>query len=155
MEERFARSYRTPGNRAKVMYHLYILLCTDDSFYTGITTQLRRRLKQHQKGEVAYTSTRLPVRLVYREDFSSEGEAVLREKQIKGWTRRKKAALIAGERAKRGAYACMPWPVGRTRWANERIKMWLTTEKNCILNRSWQRRPSRNLLRKPLKKRKP
>lgn len=86
--------------KAKSMHTLYILHCSDDSFYTGITRHVRRRLKQHREGEVVYTSTRLPVQLVHQEDFASEEEAVSREKQVKGWTRRKKAALIAGEREK-------------------------------------------------------
>lgn len=76
------------------MHTLYILLCSDDSYYTGITCKLSRRLAQHHKGEVVYTSTRLPVQLVYQEKFSSEEDAVKREQQIKGWTRRKKEALI-------------------------------------------------------------
>lgn len=83
--------------RPKTMHTLYILLCADDSYYTGITRKLPRRLAQHNKGEVIYTATRLPVQLVYREKFAKEEEAVKREQQIKGWTRRKKIALIAAQ----------------------------------------------------------
>jgi putative endonuclease len=80
--------------RAKDIFTLYILRCADDSYYTGITRELSRRLAQHHKGEVVYTSTRLPVQLVYQERFSREEDAVKRERQIKSWTRRKKEALI-------------------------------------------------------------
>lgn len=82
------------------MHHLYILLCADNSYYTSVTKNLARRMKQHHEGKAVYTTTRLPVKLVYQEKFVSEEAAVAREKQIKGWTRAKKEALIqgAGER---------------------------------------------------------
>lgn len=77
---------------------LYILKCADGSYYTGSTNNLPLRLAQHQAGEgSAYTRGRLPVELVYAQEFSSEHEAFLRERQVKGWSRAKKEALIRGD----------------------------------------------------------
>jgi len=77
---------------------LYILKCTDGSYYTGSTNNLPLRLAQHQAGEgCAYTCRRLPVKLVYSQDFPSEHQAFLRERQVKGWSRAKKEALIRGD----------------------------------------------------------
>ena len=77
---------------------MYILQCADDSFYTGSTKDLDLRLKQHQFGEGAvYTKKRLPVNLVYFEEFQTIKDAFLREKQIQGWSRNKKVALIKGD----------------------------------------------------------
>ena len=77
---------------------LYILKCADGSYYTGSTNNLRLRVAQHEAGEGgAYTSSRLPVELVYSQEFASEHQAFLRERQVKGWSRVKKAALIRGD----------------------------------------------------------
>lgn len=74
---------------------MYILLCSDGSYYTGSTNDLERRLSQHQKGEGAnHTKKRLPVKLIYFEEFERIDLAFYREKQIQGWSRRKKEALI-------------------------------------------------------------
>ncbi len=74
---------------------MYILQCADGSYYTGSTKNLERRLKQHQNGEGAnHTKKHLPVKLVYFEEFQSIAEAFYREKQIQGWSRKKKEALI-------------------------------------------------------------
>ena len=74
---------------------LYILRCSDGSFYTGSTNNLPVRLSQHSVGEgCIYTRSRLPVELVYVQRFHSEHEAFLRERQVKGWSRAKKEALI-------------------------------------------------------------
>ena len=74
---------------------MYILQCADGSYYTGSTTDLERRLKQHQNGEGAnHTKKRLPVKLVYYEEYERIDEAYYREKQVQKWTRRKKEALI-------------------------------------------------------------
>ena len=73
----------------------YILECSDNSYYTGSTIDLIRRLKQHMDGEGAnHTRSRLPVKLVYFEEFDRIDSAFYREKQIQGWTRKKKEALI-------------------------------------------------------------
>jgi adenosine deaminase len=75
--------------------YLYILECADGSYYTGSTKYLDRRLAQHQSGEGAnHTRKRLPVKLVYYETFTRIDEAFYREKQIQGWSRKKKEALI-------------------------------------------------------------
>ena len=77
---------------------LYILQCADRSYYTGSTNNLQLRLAQHQAGEGGvYTQSRLPVELVYVQEFPSEHEAFLRERQVKGWSRAKKEALIRGD----------------------------------------------------------
>ncbi len=75
--------------------YCYILECADGSYYTGSTKDLERRLQQHQNGEGAnHTKKRLPVKLVYAETFDRIDEAFYREKQIQGWSRAKKEALI-------------------------------------------------------------
>ena len=75
--------------------YMYILKCCDDSYYTGSTTNLELRLQQHQNAEGAnYTAKRLPVKLVYFEAFDRVANAFYREKQIQGWSRAKKEALI-------------------------------------------------------------
>lgn len=74
---------------------MYILECSDGSYYTGSTTNLELRLAQHQAGEGAnHTKKRLPVKLVYYEEFDRIDEAFYREKQVQGWSRKKKEALI-------------------------------------------------------------
>ena len=77
---------------------MYILLCADGSYYTGSTTDLERRLEQHQNGEGAnHTKKRLPISLLYYEEYSRIDEAFYREKQVQGWSRKKKEALIEGK----------------------------------------------------------
>jgi predicted GIY-YIG superfamily endonuclease len=67
-------------------------------YYTGSTTDLERRFEQHQRGEGArHTARRLLVKLVYCEFFDRVADAFAREKQVQGWTRKKKEALIAGD----------------------------------------------------------
>jgi predicted GIY-YIG superfamily endonuclease len=76
---------------------MYILVCVDGSYYTGSTNNLEMRLAQHQAGEGAnHTARRLPVKLVYFEEFDRVDKAFYREKQVQGWSRKKKAALING-----------------------------------------------------------
>ena len=76
----------------------YILRCADSSYYTGHTDELERRIAQHQSGEIeGYTHSRRPVTLMWSQDFPSRIEALEAERQIKGWTRRKKEALIRGD----------------------------------------------------------
>ena len=73
----------------------YILRCADGSYYTGHTDSLESRIAAHERGELpGYTHTRRPVRLVYAEGFYSREEALASERQIKGWRRAKKEALI-------------------------------------------------------------
>ncbi|MBW7866880.1 MAG: GIY-YIG nuclease family protein [Brumimicrobium sp.] len=78
--------------------YIYILECSDGSYYTGSTKDLKRRLAQHQLGEGAnHTKKRLPVKLVYYEEYNRIDTAFYREKQIQGWSRAKKEALINGQ----------------------------------------------------------
>ncbi|WP_426992863.1 GIY-YIG nuclease family protein [Methylomonas sp. CM2] len=80
------------------MPYLYILQCSDGSYYTGSTWDLERRLWEHQNGLGAkHTATRLPVQLVYCEMCERIEDAYIREKQIQGWSRNKKRALMAGD----------------------------------------------------------
>ena len=80
------------------MPYVYILRCSDGSYYTGSTNDLERRLAEHNaKVFGGFTATRLPVELVYCCEMPSIHEAFLRERQIKGWSRKKKEALIKGE----------------------------------------------------------
>jgi len=78
--------------------YMYILRCSDDTYYTGSTKDLTRRLKEHQDGNGAnYTQKKLPVTLIYYEEYDRIDHAFYREKQIQGWGRKKKEALIRGE----------------------------------------------------------
>ncbi len=76
---------------------VYILECSDGTYYTGSTKDLERRIQQHQAGEGSkYTKKRLPVKLIYSEEFDRIDAAFYREKQIQSWSRKKKQALIDG-----------------------------------------------------------
>jgi putative endonuclease len=80
------------------MPHMYILECVDGSYYTGSTTHLELRMEQHQSGCGAkHTAKRLPVKLVYCESFERVADAFYREKQVQGWSRKKKQALMASD----------------------------------------------------------
>lgn len=77
--------------------YMYILKCSNGAYYTGSTKHLDFRLQQHQNGEGAnFTKKHLPVKLVYYEEFQRIDEAFYREKQVQGWSRKKKEALIHG-----------------------------------------------------------
>jgi predicted GIY-YIG superfamily endonuclease len=77
---------------------VYILRCADGSYYTGHTTNLELRVAEHQAGEGSdWTRRRLPVELVFAQDMPDEAQALEVERQIKGWSRAKKEALIAGD----------------------------------------------------------
>lgn len=76
-------------------FYLYILKCSDSSYYIGHTDDIEKRLSEHHLGLYAnYTSTRRPVELVYMEAFPTRHEAVLAEKKLKKWTRAKKEAFM-------------------------------------------------------------
>jgi putative endonuclease len=76
---------------------MYILECADGSYYVGSTNNLDLRLLQHQAGEGAnHTKNRLPVKLIYYEEYDRIDLAFYREKQVQGWNRKKKEALIKG-----------------------------------------------------------
>ena len=77
--------------------YMYLLLCSNGSYYTGSTIDLERRVQQHQNGEGAnHTKKHLPVTLVYYEVYPKIDAAFYREKQVQGWSRQKKEALIEG-----------------------------------------------------------
>lgn len=88
---------------------MYILECSDKSYYVGSTINLKNRINQHQSGLGAkYTQKRLPIKLIYFEEFNRIDLAFKREKQIQGWSRKKKEALMKGEYEKLHKYAaCM------------------------------------------------
>lgn len=74
--------------------YVYILKCSDGSYYTGVTNNLERRLQEHNSiRHNSYVSARLPFELYYYEEFENPTIAIEREKQIKGWSRDKKEAL--------------------------------------------------------------
>ena len=78
--------------------YTYILQCANGQYYVGSTTDLDKRLQEHRAGLGAkFTSKHLPVKLVYKEEFSSIELAFARERQLHGWSRVKKEALIKGE----------------------------------------------------------
>ncbi|MBI4648057.1 MAG: NTP transferase domain-containing protein [Bacteroidia bacterium] len=77
--------------------YIYILKCSNGAYYTGSTNNLELRMQEHQNGEGAnFTKKHLPVELVYFEIFQRIDEAFYREKQVQGWSRAKKEALIKG-----------------------------------------------------------
>ena len=77
-------------------FYVYILKCSDDSYYTGITNNLDRRLQEHNSDKklYSYTFSRRPTQIVWFEKFTTPDEAIAKEKQLKGWSRKKKEALI-------------------------------------------------------------
>jgi len=77
-------------------YYVYIVECKDWSYYVGITNDLELRLWEHNTGQddKSYTYSRRPVELKYFEVFHDVEQAIAREKQLKGWSRKKKQALI-------------------------------------------------------------
>lgn len=77
--------------------YIYILKCNDGSYYTGITNNLERRIREHENGQLkgCYTQNRRPVTLAYFEKYYNVNNAITREKQLKGWSRKKKEALIS------------------------------------------------------------
>ena len=77
------------------MYFVYLLRCRDESVYTGITTDVDRRLKEHQAGTAShYTSARGAIEMLYFEEHKTRSLALKREAEIKRWPRSKKLALI-------------------------------------------------------------
>lgn len=78
------------------IYYVYILKCSDSSYYTGVTSNLDKRLFEHKEGKYpeSYTYKRRPIHLVFYADFTDVNFAIRTEKQIKKWSRIKKEALI-------------------------------------------------------------
>ncbi len=80
-------------------YYVYMLKCADNSYYTGLTTNLDIRIAEHQNGTdpEAYTYMRRPVELAWVAEFPTHDDAFQRERQIKGWSRKKKEALMQND----------------------------------------------------------
>ena len=80
------------------MFWVYILRCADGSYYTGHTDNLEQRIGQHREGACeSYTVTRRPVELAWSQEFVTREEALSAERQIKGWNRKKKEAMMRGD----------------------------------------------------------
>ena len=79
-------------------YYVYILRCIDDSLYVGVTSDIDRRVIEHNAGKYpdAYTHSKRPVTLVFYQDFTDPNQAIEFEKKLKKWSRVKKQALIDG-----------------------------------------------------------
>ncbi len=80
-------------------YYVYILECSDKTYYTGVTNNLERRFSEHSEGynPKSYTHKRRPVKLLFSLEFRYINKAIAFEKQLKGWSRAKKQALIEGK----------------------------------------------------------
>ena len=80
-------------------FFVYILKCYDSIYYTGVTNSIERRFSEHQEGidQACYTFKRRPLELVFVQEFMEIKEAIAFEKQVKGWSRKKKEALIEGK----------------------------------------------------------
>jgi predicted GIY-YIG superfamily endonuclease len=79
-------------------FWVYILRCADDSYYTGHTDNLENRIAQHHSGSCdGYTATRRPIELVWSQAFSTREETLSAEIQIKGWSRKKKEAMMRAD----------------------------------------------------------
>ena len=92
------RDWQAESMRRQELFWVYILRCSDGSYYTGRTRNLSNRLAEHQVGSFGgYTQSRRPVTLAYSQEFTTAYQANEAERQIKGWSRVKKAALIAGD----------------------------------------------------------
>jgi len=77
------------------MYYIYILRCQDKSLYTGITTDVERRFKEHRAGTGGhYTRAHTPEKIMYQEKVATRSDALKREAEIKSWPREKKMQLI-------------------------------------------------------------
>ncbi|HBQ51056.1 TPA: hypothetical protein DD690_03680 [Candidatus Daviesbacteria bacterium] len=77
------------------MWHIYILQCVDGSLYTGASNNLEKRFLDHKNGKGGhYTRSHKPVKLIYKEQFDTQSEALKRESQIKSWRREKKISIL-------------------------------------------------------------
>ena len=77
------------------MWFVYLLLCSDKSFYTGVSNNPQKRFLDHKNGKGGhYTRSHKPVKLIFQEQHSSKKQALKRERQIKGWSRSKKIKIL-------------------------------------------------------------
>jgi len=83
------------------VYFVYLIVCSDGTFYVGVTNNVERRFQEHCEGvhPGSYTAKRRPLKLVYVEPFQWILDAIAREKQLKGWSAPKKQALIMNDAA--------------------------------------------------------
>jgi putative endonuclease len=90
------RDKEPPDAAPAAAWHLYILECGDGSYYTGVTTDIERRVREHQDGKASrYTRTHQPVTLIHREECGSRSQALSRECAVKSLSRQAKEALVA------------------------------------------------------------
>ncbi|MEO1146411.1 MAG: GIY-YIG nuclease family protein [Cyanobacteria bacterium J06638_22] len=80
-------------------FWVYILRCADNSYYTGHTDNLEKRMAEHRTGVMptCYTHKRRSVELIFSQEFATREESLASERQIKGWSRKKKEAMIRGD----------------------------------------------------------
>ena len=78
-------------------FYVYILRCADGSYYVGHTDDMELRMQQHESGDVGYTALRKPIELLWQGEFETREGALAFELQVKGWSRAKKEALMAGD----------------------------------------------------------
>ncbi len=89
------------SNKRQMVFYVYILQCTDGSFYTGYTKNLAERTKQHENGKGAkYTKSHKPQKIAYVEDLDSRSQAMKRERTIKKLSRQQKIDLINSQENK-------------------------------------------------------
>ena len=108
-------------------FWVYILECADGSYYVGHTDNLEKRLAEHEQNTFkCYTSYQLPVKLVFCSEFSTRDDAFARERQIKGWSRRKKQALIREEWTELVKYSRgeNDLPFDKLRVSGSKIRSW-------------------------------
>ena len=87
---------KSPRSSRRERWFLYILECSDGTFYTGITKNIERRLKAHNEGKGAtFTRVRRPVKVIYQEKLKSRAQALIREYAVKALPRKKKEELVA------------------------------------------------------------
>jgi predicted GIY-YIG superfamily endonuclease len=102
-------------------FFTYILRCSDKSYYVEHTDELDQRAAQHASGVGSgYTATRLPISLVWFEEFRTREEAKAAEVQLKKWSRRKKEALIVGRVEELKQAACKDWQAYHRRQGKEK-----------------------------------
>ena len=88
--------FKIPGMKSGFQFFVYILLCSDGSYYIGVTNDIERRIMEHNEGvdSSSFTYPRRPIELKFLEYYDDVIKAIEREKQLKGWSRKKKEALI-------------------------------------------------------------
>jgi putative endonuclease len=102
-------SSMSPANKKKSRWFLYIVECSDATWYTGITCDIVRRLRQHNAGTASrYTRSRLPVKIIFQESCRNKSDALKKEFAIKTMTRKEKGTYIAQPRKKGAKLSAVP-----------------------------------------------